>query len=259
MSAAPDFDYPTGTALKLTQHRRELHMSPSKLGAGTPVRILLADDHDIVREGIKMVLKANPGWEVCGEAATGREAVEKTKALRPDIAIVDIGMPSVNGLDATRQIVEASPTTAVLILTVHESEQLVADVLAAGARGYLLKSDASQELLNAIDSVLRNKPYFTRKVADEVLDGFLHRRTASQGYRPHSLTAREREVLKLLAQGNSSKSIAAILGMSVKTAESHRANVMRKLQLHSVSELVIYALRNHIVQMVEPRNEVAAL
>jgi DNA-binding NarL/FixJ family response regulator len=223
-------------------------MFTEKAVSSGPVRILLADDHDLVRQGIRAVLQERPGWEICGEASNGREAVEKAQLLKPDIVIVDVGMPYLNGVDATRQITKTNPAVKVLVLTIHPSEQIINEVLEAGAKGYLLKSDAAQELINGVESILRNKPYFTPMVADEVLDGFLERRAGRSQYKSRALTTREREVVQLLAEGRSSKEVAALLGLSVKTAESHRANVMRKLQIHSVGELVLYAVRNQIVQ-----------
>ena len=214
-----------------------------------PLRIFLADDHEVVRNGIRSVLITQPGWEICGEASNGREAVEKVAAMKPDVVIIDIGMPELNGLEATRQIVKASETTKVLVLTVHESHQVVRDVLDAGARGYILKSDAGRDLIAAVQALQRNKTFFTSKVAELMLDSFLK---GKPGIEKEILTAREREVVQLLAEGKSSKEVAVALGLSVKTAETHRSNIMRKLDLHSVSELVLYAVRNNIVQVVPP-------
>ncbi len=216
----------------------------------TAVRILVADDHEIVRRGLKALLEAQQGWEVCGEAVDGREAVEKCKHLKPDITILDIGMPSLNGLEATRQIMKGLPSARVLILTMHESEQVVREVLDAGARGYLLKSDAGRDLVAAVDALRRHKTFFTSRVAEMVLDGYLNRETHTGEPKKITsrLTPRQREVVQLLAEGKSSKEVAVALGMSVKTAETHRTNIMRKLDLHSVSDLVRYAVRNNIVE-----------
>ena len=216
----------------------------------SPLRILIADDHEVVRKGIRSILEAHPGWTVCGEAADGRKAVEAARDLRPDLVVVDIGMPFLNGLDATRQIIKARPEAKVLVLTMHESEEVVQQVLEAGARGYLVKSDASRDLVEAVEALQRNKTYFTSKVAQLVLDTFLHKRSPNSGRQ--MLTPREREVVQLLAEGKSSKEVAVALDLSVKTAETHRSNVMRKLDIHSVSELVLYAVRNNIVQVVSP-------
>jgi DNA-binding NarL/FixJ family response regulator len=218
-------------------------------------RILIADDHEVVRKGIRSILEAHPGWEVCGEAGDGRHAVEMATQCKPDLVVIDIGMPQLNGLDATRQILKALPSTKVLVLTMHESEQVVQQVLAAGARGYLMKSDASRDLVNAIEQLQRNKTYFTSKVAQLVLDSFLRPRAAADISAVRSLTPREREVVQLLAEGKSTKEVAVALNLSVKTAETHRSNIMRKLDIHSVSELVLYAVRNNIVQVVSPALE----
>jgi len=162
-------------------------------------------------------------------------------------------MPLLNGLDATRQIVKAQPAAKVLVLTMHESEQVVQQVLEAGARGYLMKSDASRDLVNAVEEIQRNKTFFTSKVAQLVLDTFLRKRPrAAEAGTAQSLTPREREVVQLLAEGKSTKEVAVALDLSVKTAETHRSNIMRKLDIHSVSELVLYAVKNNIVQVVPP-------
>lgn len=216
------------------------------------LRILVADDHEIVRQGIRALLKLHPGWEVVGEATNGREAVEKTAQLKPDIVVLDIGMPSLNGLNATRQIVHADPQVKVLILTMHESDQVVREVLEAGARGYLLKSDAGRDLTAAVEALQRNKTFFTSKVAELVLDNFRRGKPVTEGSMKDILTNREREVVQLLAEGKSTKEVAVVLGLSVKTAETHRSNIMRKLGIHSVSELVLYAVRNNIVQVPQP-------
>jgi DNA-binding NarL/FixJ family response regulator len=216
-------------------------------------RILIADDHEVVRKGLCALLQAEPGWEVCGEAADGREATEKIRELKPDVSILDIGMPGLNGLEATRQILKDDPHAKVLILTFHDSDQVVRDVLNAGARGFLLKSDAARDLVVAIEALRRDKTYFTSKVAAMVLEGYLKGGTkaAPIAVGRDRLTPREREVVQLLAEGKSTKEVAVALGLSVKTAETHRSNIMRKLQLHSVSDLVLYAVRNNIVHVVQ--------
>jgi|SRR5215467_8423757 len=219
-----------------------------------PFRILLADDHEVVRRGLCSLLKAQPDCEVCGEAADGREAVEKALKLKPEIVILDIGMPRLNGLEATRQILKVIPETKILILTLHDSDQVVREVLDAGARGFLLKSDAARDLVSAIEALRRDKIYFTPKVASMVLNGYLQSRSApaSGNETRGRLTPREREIVQLLAEGKSSKEVAVTLGLSVKTAETHRSNIMRKLDLHSVSDLVLYAVRNNIVHVIQP-------
>ena len=214
-------------------------------------RILVADDHEVVRKGLVALLQAQADWQVCGEAGDGREAVEKATQLKPDVVILDIGMPSLNGLEATRQILKANPQARVLVLTLHDSDQVVREVLNAGARGFLLKSDAARDLVAAVEALRRDKTYFTS--AAMVLEGYL------KGGAPNTvptagrsrLTPREREIVQLLAEGKSTKEVAVALGLSVKTAETHRSNIMRKLQLHSVSDLVLYAVRNNIVHVVQ--------
>ena len=215
------------------------------------LRVVVADDHEVVRKGLRSILEEQPGWEVTGEASDGREAVDKVKSLRPDVSVVDVGMPVLNGLEATRQMLRNDPQTRVLILTMHESDPLIREVLDAGARGYLLKSDASRDLVSAVDAIRKNKTYFTARVAQMVLDGYLDKkpRAVEQSDVPTSrLTPRQREIVQLLAEGKSSKEVAVALNLSVKTAETHRANIMRRLNCHSVSELVRYAIRNNIIQ-----------
>jgi len=220
-----------------------------------PLRILLADDHEIVRRGLCALLRAQPDWDVCGEASNGREAVEKAMQLQPEVVILDVGMPSLNGLEATRQILKANQQVKILILTLHDSDQVVQEVLNAGARGFILKSDAARDLVAAVDALRRGKIYFTPKVASMVLDGYLRpdkRTGSSETPTRNRLTPREREIVQLLAEGKSSKEVAVVLGLSVKTAETHRSNIMRKLELHSVSDLVLYAVRNNIVHVAQP-------
>ena len=214
----------------------------------TAMRILVADDHEVVRRGLQSLLETQPGWEVSGEAADGREAVEKTKQLKPDVVIMDIGMPVLIGMAATRQILKINPHVRVLILTMHESDQIVREVLDAGARGYVLKSDAGRDLVGAVQALQRYNSFFTSKVAEMVLDGYRAVGTEDEKPPHDRLTPREREVLQLLAEGKSSKEVAAELDMSVSTSETHRANIMRKLDLHSISDLVRYAVRNKIIE-----------
>jgi len=213
------------------------------------LRLLLADDHEIVRKGLRALLEAQPGWEVTAEAADGRDALDKAHSLKPDVAILDISMPLLNGLEAARQIVKNGPPTKVLILTMHDSDPLVQQVLEAGVRGFLLKSDAARDLVAAVDALRRNKTFFTPKGAKLVLEGYLGKnpREASPDGGCFRLTGRQREIVQLLAEGKSSKEVASALGLSVKTAETHRANIMRRLDCHSVTALVRYAIRNHII------------
>jgi len=212
------------------------------------LRILVVDDHAVVRRGIRSLLESHEGWQVCGEATTGRDAVAQSLRLRPDVVIMDLSLPELNGLEATRQILKAAPDTEVLVLTMHRSEELARDVLQAGARGFVLKSDADENLITAVDSLRRHKPFLTSTVAEFVFDDYVRRGAARDDLPPIALTAREREIIQLLAEGQSNKEAAATLGISVKTIEAHRANVMRKLHLRSISDLVRYAVRNKIVQ-----------
>ena len=213
------------------------------------LRILVADDHEIVRRGLKELLEEPAGWTVCAEAANGREAVELAIKTRPDVAVLDFSMPELNGLEATRRIRQAAPKVEVLVFTMHESEELIREVLAAGARGYLLKSDATRQLIPAVESLARHKPFFSGRVSEVVLDGFL-KRAGGEAVTTAAdrLTSREREIVQLLAEGNSNKDIARRLDLSVKTVETHRASVMRKLELGSLADLIRWAIRNHLVQ-----------
>jgi DNA-binding NarL/FixJ family response regulator len=209
------------------------------------LRILIADDHDVIRSGLRHLLEAHPGWEVCGEAVTGREAVEMARELVPNIAILDLTMPELNGLEATRQIKKATPSTEVLIFTMHASERLMREGLMAGARGYLLKSDAARYVVLAVETLAARKPYFTTKVSETMLEAFLRgAKNTSDMTVADPLTSREREVVQLLAEGNSNKRVAARLEISVKTVETHRAAIMRKLGVKSIAEIVHYAVRN---------------
>jgi DNA-binding NarL/FixJ family response regulator len=211
------------------------------------VRILIADDHELFRRGLAAELTQVPGWVVAGEAANGRDAVELAAALKPDLVVLDLTMPELNGLEAARKIISANPAARVLILTAHESEQLVREVLSAGAQGYVLKSDAGRILIAALQSLLDGRSFFTSNVARMVLDGYL-RNESRDASTPETLSAREREIVQLLAEGNSNKDIARALKISVKTTETHRSNIMRKMGFGSLPELVRYAIRNKIIE-----------
>jgi DNA-binding NarL/FixJ family response regulator len=213
----------------------------------TPVRILIADDHEVVRRGVRTVLEGQAGWVVCGEASTGREAVAKALELRPEIVILDISMPELNGLEATRQIRRAVPAR-ILILSVHESEQLVTEVLDAGAHGYVVKADAGRTLVEAIRALLGQREFLTERVHVAANRPKGARRAPAAGRRSARLSPREREVLQLLAEGKSNKEIGVVLGMTTKTAETHRAHILAKLDIHSMTELVRYAIRNRVIE-----------
>jgi len=218
--------------------------------ATRPLRILVADDHDILRRGLKQLLTARPGWEICAEARTGREAVSLAEQHKPDIVVMDVSMPELNGLEAARRIRKELPKTGIIILTLHFSDQLVKEIVESGARAYVMKSDADRDLVNAVEALANHRTFFTARAADMLLNDFSERTAPVPPTAPtrNRLTPREREIVQLLAEGKSSKEVAVILGISVKTAETHRANIMRKLQLHSVSELVRYAIKNQIIE-----------
>jgi DNA-binding NarL/FixJ family response regulator len=224
--------------------------TPPVTPARIPVRILVADDHEVVRQGLRALLEAESGFEVCGEAGDGREAVKEACRLRPDVVVLDFSMPRLNGLEVTRQIRKALAQTAVLVLTAYDSEELARALLGAGALGYVLKSDTDRDLAVAVQSLYRRRPFFTSRVAKMVLEGYLKAmaETGPDGNSGHPLTTREREILQLLAEGKSNKEVAGILGITVKTAETHRAALMRKLDLDSVSDLVRYAVRNQVIE-----------
>ncbi len=223
---------------------------PTAVSCAKNLCILVADDHDILRRGLKQLLNSHAGWEVCGEAKTGREAVSLSEEQKPDIVVIDISMPDLNGLEAARRIRKALPKTGIIILTLHFSDQLVKDIVEAGARGYVMKADADRDLVNAVEALANHRTFFTARAAEMLLSDFSDRISSPQPpANPRSrLTSREREIVQLLAEGKSSKEVAVVLGISVKTAETHRANVMRKLQVHSVSELVRYAIKNSIIE-----------
>ena len=210
-------------------------------------RILIADDHEIVRHGLRSLLESHPGWEVCGESADGWDAVRKTAELKPDVVAMDVGMPNLNGLDAARQILRENPRQKILFLTMYHSEQLARTCMEAGVRGLLLKSDAGLELVNAIETLQRNGTFFNSRVPSLT-------RSEQRGRAKETLTPRERQVVQLLAEGKTTKEVASVLNLSVKTAETHRSNIMGKLNLHSISEVVMYAVRNNIVQAFSIEN-----
>ena len=224
--------------------------TPSFASSAASVKILVVDDHDIIRRGLKDLLNARSGWEVCAEAKTGKEAVTLAEQLKPHIVVMDISMPDLNGLEAARRIHRILPKTGILILTMHFSDQLVREVIEAGARGYILKSDADRDLVAAVECITNRRTFFTSRASEMLLGGQAPQNSNVEPRLPlrSRLTAREREIVQLLAEGKSSKEVAVALGISVKTAETHRANIMRKLEIHSVSELVRYAIKNQIIE-----------
>jgi DNA-binding NarL/FixJ family response regulator len=201
-----------------------------------------------MRHGLTTLLKSREGWEICAEARTGFEAVSNAEKLKPDIAILDIAMPGLNGLDAARKIRKASPQTEILVLSVHYSDQLIRDILDAGVRGYVVKSDSDRDLVLAVEALANHQPFFTSRVTEVMLDSWNTPSDTSAEVVKSRLSSRQREIVQLLSEGKTSKDVAVRLNISAKAVETHRANIMRKLQLHSISELVRYAVRNRIVE-----------
>jgi DNA-binding NarL/FixJ family response regulator len=217
------------------------------------LRILVADDHPIFRLGLCSLLRSNTRWEVCGESSDGRDAVEKCRQLKPDLVILDICMPTLNGAEAARQILRDNPVQRILILTDVESETVMRDCLDAGVRGWISKSDGSEDLLRAVEALQRHNSIFNARVSDLIMNGHSARaRTSPSEVKVRQLSPREREVLQLLAESRTSREVGVILNISAKTAETHRSNIMIKLKLHSIAELVLYAVRNEIVHVQFP-------
>ena len=214
------------------------------------LRIMVVDDHEVVRRGVRALLEEQAGWKVVAEARDGREALAKADEVRPDVIVMDISIPSLNGLETTRQLLKRDSRIKVLILTMHDSDPIIQSALNSGARGYLLKSDAGKDLVAAVEAVWRNKTFYTAKVGQVFRDRYLgqKQRECASDSSHGRLTPRQREIVQLLAEGNSSKEVAVTLGVSVKTAETHRANIMERLETHSVTELVRYAIRNDIIR-----------
>lgn len=212
------------------------------------LRILLADDHAIVREGLRHILEDQSGWKVCGEACDGIEAVKQAKKLKPDVVIMDVSMPRFDGVKATRSIRSAAPKSEVLVLTMHEPEELLEGILEAGARGFILKTDASRELVTAVETLAAHKPFLSSSALEAAMNKFRRARQGKQRKpRETGLTPREAQVVRLLAQGGTNKEVAKALAISVRTAETHRTNVMRKLDFHSITELTRFAIRNRLL------------
>lgn len=223
---------------------------PKPKPATLPLRILIADDHDVMREGTRAVIERQPGWEVCGTAATGREAVAQAIRLQPDIVIMDMSMPDLNGLDAAVQIKRRLPPTEIIMFTAHETDDLIREVFEIGVKSFIFKSEAHTYLVDAIRSLSQHKPFFTNKVSEILFSDILNRSAkGSNGNEPgQRLSAREREIVQLLAEGKSNKEVADALGISVRTAETHRASILRKLSLDSIASLVRYAIRNKMIE-----------
>ncbi|MEQ1858603.1 MAG: response regulator transcription factor [Chthoniobacteraceae bacterium] len=214
----------------------------------TPTTVLLADDFQMTRRGLRSVVEAMEGWEICGEASTGREAVEMAGRLRPSIVVMDMMMPELNGLEATHMIKKMAPETEVLVFTGFAEEALIHQMFEAGARSFLMKTESKENIEAALHSLAAHKPYFTSEVGEVLFAKFLHgEKNVSTDTQAVRLTPREREIVQLLAEGKSNKAVADILGVSVKTAETHRASIMKKLRLESFAALVRYAIRNNFV------------
>ncbi len=219
---------------------------PNQAQMRRPIRVLIADDHDLVRQGVRSLLAGRPeSFVVCGEASSGLEAVEKARHLRPDVVVIDFSMPGLNGMEATRLLSKDVPSARVLIMSMHESEFLIRELLSVGADGYVMKSDAARDLPLAIESLAVRRPFFSSVIAHKILDGYLQ--AAARAPASH-LTPAERRVTQLLAEGKSNKEVANLQEVSVKTVETHRASIMRKLGLRSMSDLVHYAVRNDMIE-----------
>jgi two-component system response regulator NreC len=212
------------------------------------LRILLADDHGVVRKGLRFLLESEPDLEVVGEAADGRQAVDMAEELRPDVVVMDIAMPWLNGIDATGQIVKQQPAVGVIMLSMHSDEEYLVRTLTAGAKGYLLKDSAETDLVQAVHSVSDGKPFFSPAIAKTLLEDYVRRlqqRGLSDSY--ELLSDREKEVLQLLAEGKTNKDVAVLLNLSTHTIETHRTHIMQKLNLHNTAEIVLYAVRKKII------------
>jgi DNA-binding NarL/FixJ family response regulator len=233
---------PRTTTPSLVQQLSDLHFTSEDPAL---TRILIADDHEVVRSGLQAILEAHDGWNIVAEAENGKDAITKALSSKPDVAIIDYSLPVINGIEATRQIRARLPDTEVLIFTMHDSDVLVRELLEAGARGYLLKSDANKYVIAAVDSLVNHMPFFTARVSDHLLESYLAGRSLG-GVGP--LSPRERTIVHLLAEGHSNKAIARILNLSIKTIESRRATVMRKLNVTSTAVLVRYAIRNKLIE-----------
>lgn len=212
------------------------------------LRLLLGDDHTLLRQGLRKILEEKPEWQVIAEAGDGREAVRQAAALKPDVAILDIGMPLLNGIEATRQIVRRIPECRVLILSMHSDEAYITRALQAGAKGYLLKDSAGKDLIGGVAAVAAGKTFFSHVVAQSMIEDYMRRVTDASIVDPYdSLSEREREIFQLIAEGHSNKDVALILSISPATVETHRAHILQKLDVHNTAELVLYAVRRGVI------------
>ena len=234
-----------------SQSSHDNHVFRPEVKGQMELRLVVADDHDIVRGGLRDLLEEHVGWKVVAEAATGTDAVTKVREFSADVAILDISMPSLSGLEAARRIIQSGSKARILILTLHDSDTMIKEMLDTGVRGYVLKSDAARDLFVAVEALQHGRTFFTSKVAEMIQNGYLKKRKNPTATEPGAsrITPRQREILKLLAEGKANRDIAVALGMSVKTAETHRAALMRRLNYHSVTDLVRYAIRNKIIEV----------
>jgi DNA-binding NarL/FixJ family response regulator len=227
--------------------RQAVSVAEGKLSDMKPTRILIADDHPVVRRGLRALLATHAGWEVCGEACTGAEAVEQVEHLKPDVVIIDISMPQMNGFEGIRQIHTLDPNIGILVLTIHDSEPIFRGSVEAGAHAYVLKSDLDSQLTEAVEALCEHRAFFSPSVSKAVLKNF--RRVEPGTHDPAALTLRQIQVLKLLAQGKSNKEVASALGISIRTVEAHRYQIMARLKARSLSELVLFAVRNQMIDL----------
>jgi len=212
------------------------------------IRIMLADDYEVVRQGLSRILESREDLEICGEASDGRAAVDLAVKLKPDVVVIEPSIPELSGLEATRRIRRALPDTEALIFTARESVELIREAVAAGARGYILKSESGPRIIEAIEALAARQPYFTPLVAEALINAFFANGSMPQGSAFSALTRRERAVIQLLAEGKGNKAVATALGISHKTVESHRSAIRRKLRLHSIADIIHYAIRNKLVE-----------
>jgi DNA-binding NarL/FixJ family response regulator len=228
---------------------REIRAKPKEIQAMSPIRLFLADDHRIFLEGLVRLLQDHPAFEILGTAGNGRSALKQIRALRPDVVLIDISMPQLNGLETTRLIRQTSPNTKVVVLSMHESEEFLTRVLESGAIGYLLKDSSAEELFLAVQEAYQGNSYLSPVLSRRLIDGYLQIKDREKATNPEpQLTGREREILQLLVEGRSNQEAAKSLDLSLKTVETHRKKIMKKLNCHHFAELVKYAIRNGIIE-----------